>query len=212
MRNDRASRRYAQALFSLAVDHGRIDEVSEDLDRAVRALDELPGVRSLFTQPLMPDRIKRDLVDKVFGDSISQLTRDFLHVVVARNRGDLFDQIRERYIELCNDYHGILPASVQSAVPLSESELAELSARLGLVEASLVPRLRTLCQRAGLPVQAPPLSVLPVDRWMALMRVDKKAEGGEIRFVVIDGLGRAAVRAAPDALVAEVIAAHAAPG
>ncbi|HOS94681.1 MAG TPA: ATP synthase F1 subunit delta [Armatimonadota bacterium] len=130
MRNDRASRRYAQALFSLAVDHGRIDEVSEDLDRAVRALDELPGVRSLFTQPLMPDRIKRDLVDKVFGDSISQLTRDFLHVVVARNRGDLFDQIRERYIELCNDYHGILPASVQSAVPLSESELAELSARL----------------------------------------------------------------------------------
>jgi 3-dehydroquinate synthetase len=48
---------------------------------------------------------------------------------------------------------------------------------------------------------ASPLSVLPIDRWMALMRVDKKAEGGEIRFVVIDGLGRAAMRPAPDALV-----------
>ena len=36
------------------------------------------------------------------------------------------------------------------------------------------------------------------------MRVDKKAEGGEIRFVVIDAPGRAAVRAAPDALVREV--------
>jgi 3-dehydroquinate synthase len=89
---------------------------------------------------------------------------------------------------------------------------ADLSARLGLVDAALVPRLRTLCQRAGLPVQAPPLSVLPIDRWMALMRVDKKAEGGEIRFVVIDGLGRAAMRPAPDALVAQVITAHAAPG
>lgn len=34
------------------------------------------------------------------------------------------------------------------------------------------------------------------------MRVDKKAEGGEIRFVVIDGPGQAfAVRPAPDALV-----------
>ena len=88
---------------------------------------------------------------------------------------------------------------------------AELSARLGLVDAALVPRLQALCRRAGLPVQAPPLSVLPVDRWMALMRVDKKAEGGEIRFVVIDGLGRAAVRAAPDALVAQVIACHSAP-
>ena len=74
------------------------------------------------------------------------------------------------------------------------------------------PRLRTLCQRAGLPVQAPPLSQLPISRWMDLMRVDKKAEGGEIRFVVIDGPGRAAMLPAPDALVAEVITAHAAPG
>ncbi len=89
---------------------------------------------------------------------------------------------------------------------------AELSARLGLVEAALVPRLQQLCRRAGLPVQAPPLSVLPITRWMDLMRVDKKAEGGEIRFVLIDGLGRAALRAVPDALVAEVLTAHAAPG
>ena len=87
---------------------------------------------------------------------------------------------------------------------------ADLSARLGLVDAALVARLKALCQRAGLPVVAPPLSVLPIARWLSLMRVDKKAEGGEIRFVVIAGPGRAAVRPAPDALVAEVIAAHAA--
>ncbi|MNU08767.1 3-dehydroquinate synthase [compost metagenome] len=37
------------------------------------------------------------------------------------------------------------------------------------------------------------------------MRVDKKAEGGEIRFVLIDGPGKALVRSAPDALVREVI-------
>ena len=85
---------------------------------------------------------------------------------------------------------------------------ADLSARLGLVHASLVPRLTALCQRAGLPVLAP---ALPLARWMALMRGDKKSEAGEIRFVVIDGMGRAAVRPAPDALVAEVIAAHTTP-
>jgi 3-dehydroquinate synthase len=44
------------------------------------------------------------------------------------------------------------------------------------------------------------------------MRVDKKAEGGEIRFVLLDGLGRAVMRAAPDALVAESIEAHTARG
>ncbi|MBP6898990.1 MAG: 3-dehydroquinate synthase [Burkholderiaceae bacterium] len=87
---------------------------------------------------------------------------------------------------------------------------AELSARLGLVPADFVGRLSRLCQRAGLPVRAPSLDDLPLARWFELMRVDKKAEGGEIRFVVLDGLGRAAMRPAPDALVAEVILAHSA--
>ena len=107
---------------------------------------------------------------------------------------------------------------------------ADLSVRLGLADAALLPRLRLLCQRAGLPVLAPPLSVLPVERWLQLMRLDKKAEGGDIRFVLIDerpgnrrsgtgtgtgtgtGFSRATVRPAPDALVAQVISAHAAPG
>jgi 3-dehydroquinate synthase len=38
------------------------------------------------------------------------------------------------------------------------------------------------------------------------MRVDKKAEGGQIRFVVLEAPGRAGVRGAPDALVREVLA------
>jgi 3-dehydroquinate synthase len=37
------------------------------------------------------------------------------------------------------------------------------------------------------------------------MRVDKKAEAGDIRFVLINKPGSALVRGAPDALVAEVI-------
>ena len=44
-------------------------------------------------------------------------------------------------------------------------------------------------------------------RYLELMRVDKKAEAGAIRFVLIDGPGQAVVRAAPDALVREVIGA-----
>ena len=81
----------------------------------------------------------------------------------------------------------------------------DLSVRLGLTDAALLPRLRRLIERAGLPVVAPKM---PVERWLELMRVDKKSEGGEIRFVLIEGLGRAGLHAAPDALVAEVIAAH----
>ncbi|HSV45765.1 MAG TPA: 3-dehydroquinate synthase [Ramlibacter sp.] len=78
----------------------------------------------------------------------------------------------------------------------------QLSQRLGLVDASFTERLTTLIRRAGLPVTGPRLGA---ERYLALMRVDKKAEAGEIRFVVVDGPGRAAMRPAPDALVREVI-------
>jgi 3-dehydroquinate synthase len=83
---------------------------------------------------------------------------------------------------------------------------ARLSQRLGLIDAALVQRLTRLIHRAGLPVQGPLLNENDnAGRYLELMRVDKKAEAGEIRFVVIDGPGRAALRTAPDALVREVI-------
>lgn len=83
---------------------------------------------------------------------------------------------------------------------------AELSRRLDLIDAAFVQRLRTLVQRAGLPLTGPRLAAQDnAGRYLELMRVDKKAEGGEIRFVVIDGPGRAVVRGASAAIVREVI-------
>ncbi|MES2999114.1 MAG: 3-dehydroquinate synthase [Pseudomonadota bacterium] len=77
-----------------------------------------------------------------------------------------------------------------------------LSQRVGLVDPAFVERVTRLIQRAGLPIVGPALGS---QRYLDLMRVDKKAEAGEIKFVVIDGPGSAAVRGAPDALVREVI-------
>jgi 3-dehydroquinate synthase len=83
---------------------------------------------------------------------------------------------------------------------------AELSCRLGLVDAALVRRLTDLIRKAGLPVVGPQLDARDnAGRYLELMRVDKKAENGEIRFVVIDGPSRASMRSVPDALVREVI-------
>ena len=84
---------------------------------------------------------------------------------------------------------------------------AELSAQLGLVPPAFVQRLTRLVERAGLPVQAP---FMPDERWLELMRVDKKAEAGAIRFVVIEAPGRAALRSAPENTVLRVIHQHSA--
>lgn len=83
---------------------------------------------------------------------------------------------------------------------------AQLSCELGLVDTALVQRLRTVIQRAGLPVVGPRLRADDnAGRYLDLMRVDKKADAGEIRFVVIDGPSRASLRGAPDAMVRKVI-------
>jgi 3-dehydroquinate synthase len=82
---------------------------------------------------------------------------------------------------------------------------ADLSARLGLIDASTAQRITALIKRTGLPVQGPKLGA---DRYLELMQVDKKAEGGEIRFVVVGPLGQARMQAAPEAMVRDVIATH----
>ena len=83
---------------------------------------------------------------------------------------------------------------------------SDLSVRLGLMPAEFLSRMTALVGKAGLPVKAP--ASIGVERFMALMRVDKKAEDGEIRFVLIERLGQALMRSAPDALVADVIRQH----
>lgn len=85
---------------------------------------------------------------------------------------------------------------------------ADLSVRLDLISPEYAARIERLLQRTGLPTAGPALGQLPTDRYMELMRGDKKSEAGEIRFVVIDEPGRASVRPAPDALVRASIEAH----
>jgi 3-dehydroquinate synthase len=79
---------------------------------------------------------------------------------------------------------------------------AHLSQRLGMIDMALVERLTSVIRKAGLPVRGPQLGA---DRYLELMRVDKKTDAGELRFVLIDKPGSAIMRGAPPAVVREVI-------
>lgn len=81
---------------------------------------------------------------------------------------------------------------------------SDLSERLGLMPEGFKQRMVALLSRAGLPTQGPNLGV---DAYLHHMRVDKKAQAGEIRFVLIDGWGSARMYGAPDELVAQTLAA-----
>ena len=82
---------------------------------------------------------------------------------------------------------------------------AELSRRVGTLAEAEVARVRRLIERAGLPVRGPSLSA---EEMLAPMAVDKKAVGGRIRFVLLEGIGRAGLHGGIDeALVRDAIAA-----
>ncbi|HUQ24472.1 MAG TPA: 3-dehydroquinate synthase [Burkholderiales bacterium] len=84
---------------------------------------------------------------------------------------------------------------------------AELSALMGQLRKTEVARVRDLLKRAGLPVKGPALAP---ERLLELMAVDKKAAKGKKRFVLLDSIGRAALRADVDeGLVREAIVAAA---
>jgi shikimate kinase / 3-dehydroquinate synthase len=71
---------------------------------------------------------------------------------------------------------------------------ADLSHRLGYIDGATLERIRALVAAAGLPVQAPDLGH---ERWLELMEVDKKNEGGAIKFILLDPLGKARITSAP---------------
>ena len=88
------------------------------------------------------------------------------------------------------------------AVGCGMAMAADLSVRLGAIDATVADRLIRLIDAAGLPLRAPSLGDA---RYIELMRLDKKALAGELRFVVLEDPGRAALRHAPVTLVNETL-------
>jgi len=67
---------------------------------------------------------------------------------------------------------------------------ADLSARLGRISPADAGRARRLIERAGLPVAGPALGAR---RYLDLMSLDKKADAGRLRFILLDRLGAASI-------------------
>ncbi|MDR2196175.1 MAG: 3-dehydroquinate synthase [Gallionellaceae bacterium] len=82
---------------------------------------------------------------------------------------------------------------------------ADLSLRLGWIATADLVRICRLFERAGLPVTAPALGA---EKYLELMGLDKKVEGGRMRFVLLQSIGRAIVNGdVPETLLRETLEA-----
>jgi shikimate kinase/3-dehydroquinate synthase len=81
---------------------------------------------------------------------------------------------------------------------------ADLSHRLGFIDAHAKTRIAALVKAAGLPTAAPNFGV---DRWLQLMEVDKKNEGGQIKFILLKPLGTSVITTVPQDILRQTLQA-----
>ncbi|MFZ6760289.1 bifunctional shikimate kinase/3-dehydroquinate synthase AroKB [Undibacterium sp. Ji50W] len=79
---------------------------------------------------------------------------------------------------------------------------ADLSCRLGYMDYVSKTRIKQLVEAAGLPVVAPDLGE---ERWLELMEVDKKNEGGKIKFILLKPLGQAVITTVPQDILLQTL-------
>ena len=149
----------------------------------------------------MPALVARDPV--ALGFAIERSCADKAAVVAADEReagqrallnlGHTFGHAIETAMGYGSWLHG-------EAVGAGMCMAAAMSARLGWLDAAQVERVERLVAAAGLPVQ-PPTEVAP-ERFMELMAVDKKVMDGQLRLVLMKGIGQSVISADfnPDAL------------
>ena len=81
---------------------------------------------------------------------------------------------------------------------------ADLSYRLNLISKAELERLTKIIKSMNLPTVPPKFGA---ERYMELMQVDKKTEGGQIRYVILEKIGKAQIKSVPDNQVIETLSA-----
>jgi F-type H+-transporting ATPase subunit delta len=126
------ARRYAKALFQLAVEAGQVDGVRAELDALAAALAGSRGLADVLLQPLHPVEQRRGVL-RALAERLGAgpLLRNFYQVLIDHRRLIDFDAIRAEFARLADERKGVERAQVRSARPLSDAQRERLRRALG---------------------------------------------------------------------------------
>lgn len=123
------ARPYAEAVFELAREHGRLSEWSAMLE-LLAAIAEDPQVRACIGDPKLSAAELDGLILGIAGDRLDGHGRNFAQLLLRNERFSLLPQIRALYEALRREHEGVLEVGIHSARPLSDAQLKELVSRL----------------------------------------------------------------------------------
>ena len=142
-------RRYAKALFGLAVEQNRVEPWSDALRALKVAVDGSPELRDVLQNPVYTKDQRRAVATKLAEVlKLDAEPASLLYLLSDRNRLAYLDGIVGYFGELADAKLGRVRARVTTAVPVDAAPLAAISKKLGA--ATAVDRLALGTALAGL--------------------------------------------------------------
>lgn len=125
-----AATRYAKALLDVLYPN-RAEMGREQLIKFASVLSQQSDARLVLENPTVSPERRKELLNKI-GDALMLDTpiRNFLGLLVERNRLDLTDEIVSTYESLLDEKLGVVKARITSALELDSRQREEVAARL----------------------------------------------------------------------------------
>ena len=132
------NKEYAEALFLLACEEEREEAFMEALDTVLTLGKEEPMLWELLTSPSIPLRERLALIEKIFEPLVPEQVCSLLCLLCEKGRIGSFSSCAEEYRALLQHKQSVSIAKVTSAVPLTETEIAALKAKLSAISKTTV--------------------------------------------------------------------------
>ena len=123
--------RYATALFELADDQSRLDEVALDLTRLVSSIDESQDLQRLVRSPILNRKDQGKAMTSVLeAMEVGELTKNFVGLIAQNRRLFALTDMVKGFLDELARRRGEVTAEVTAARSLSESQVAALQESL----------------------------------------------------------------------------------
>jgi F-type H+-transporting ATPase subunit delta len=120
------AQRWAQALLDLGIERKNFEQLGRELDR-VSKLYAAPELSELFKNPKFDAEARKTVLSELLRRvMVSPICRNFLFLLVDRNRISILPEIVEAFHQLADARAGRVRAKVTVAKRLSEPDVARL--------------------------------------------------------------------------------------
>lgn len=132
MLNGALARRYAQALYELAIEMSVLDQVDGELRDLAQLIANNQELKYLINHPNIEVETKKEVLGKILDKSVSDVSRHFVFLLIDRRRQNLLSLIQREFSRLANEARHIVEAKVTSATiltPTQEENLKQVIAQ-----------------------------------------------------------------------------------